>query len=447
MRQGSGVAHSSGGRRASFDAAAATTSLAALDPCDFDEGTALEAITSLERMKRAACAAQARLAVRVDELARQRQREAGAPKDQLGAGVGAQIALARMESPHRGGRHLGLAKTLSSELPEALRRLGQGDVSEWQITLVARETAYLDPDTRRAIDERIADRLSTWGDAQTVREVRKLAQAADPGAAVARQRRAASERCVTLRPAPDTMCYLTTLVPAVQGVAAYAALVHEADRARTAGDPRGKAQVMADTLVERLTGQRTAADVPVEVEIVMPVEAVLGEADTPGHLVGYGPLPAAHVRRFLRDSEAAAWVRRLFVRPDSGQLVAMDSRRRLFGGQLRHFVVLRDEFCRMPWCDAPVRHVDHPVPHRAHGPTRGDNAQGLCEACNYAKEADGWQVSTGEQEGRHLVAVTTPTRHRFTTAAPDPPGFSPGVPPAPWRLQEPGVWSVQPRAG
>jgi hypothetical protein len=401
----------------------------------------------LEQLKRAACAAQARLAVRVDELARRRQRAAGRSGEQLGAGVGAQIALARLESPHRGSRHLGLAKTLHAELPEALRRLARGEVSEWQVTLVARETACLDPDTRRAIDERIAGRLSAWGDAQTVREVRRLAQAADPGAAAARQARAVSERCVTIRPAPDTMCYLTTLVPAVQGVAAYAALLREADRRRTSGDPRGKGQLMADAVIERVTGQTAAADVPIEVELVMPAETLLGEADTPAHLVGYGPLPAVHVRRLLRDSQAAAWVRRLFVRPDSGQLVAMDSRRRLFGGQLRHFVVLRDEFCRMPWCDAPIRHVDHPVPHRDDGVTCHDNAQGLCEACNYAKEADGWHVVAGGHEGRHLVSVTTPTGHRFTSTSPDPPGATPGVPPRPWRLVEPGVWAIRARAG
>ena len=125
----------------------------------------------------------------------------------------------------------------------------------------------------------------------------------------------------------------------------------------------------------------------------------------------------------------------------------MDSRSRCFDGGLARFIRLRDRTCRTPWCDAPIRHTDHPEPVAADGTTSGDNGQGLCEACNYAKEADGWHVTSGVQEGRHLVAVTTPTRHRFTSAAPDPPGASPGVPPAPWRLQEPGVWSVQPRAG
>jgi hypothetical protein len=298
---------------------------------------------------------------------------------------------------------------------------------------------------RRAIDDRIADRLPSWGDAQTVREVRRLAYAADPGAAVSRHARAVAERRVGIRPAPETMCYLTALVPVVQGVATYAALVAEADRARAAGDERGRAQVMADTLVVRVTGQQAAPQVPVEVGLVMPVETLLGEDHTPAHLVGYGPVPAATTRRLLADPTAEAWVRRLFVRPASAQLVAMDSRRRLFAGQLRRLVVLRDQFCRMPWCDAPIRHADHPRPHRDGGPTGLANAQGLCEACNYAKEAPGWSTHAGHHGGRHRVTVTTPTRRRYLSTAPDPPGIGPGIPPTPWRLDRPGVWTVHPR--
>jgi len=403
----------------------------------------LAAITALERLKRHASALQARLSVRVDELARARQRTAGRPREQLGAGVGSQIALARMESPHRGGRDLGLAKALVGELPSTLASLERGDISEWRAVLVARETALLDPDTRAAVDERIAGHLASWGDQQTVREVRRRSYAADPGATVARHARAASERRVTLRPAPDTMCYLTALLPATQGVAAYAALLRDAAGARATGDARGKGQVMADTLVERLTGQSAAPDVPVEVEVVMPLDTLLGDDHTPAHLVGYGPLPAAVARRLLRESGAAAWVRRLFVRPDSGQLVAMDSHRRRFDGQLRHFVVLRDQFCRMPWCDAPIRHADHLVPHREDGPTAADNGQGLCEACNYAKEAPG-----GDLDGDgHLVTIRTPTGSRYRSRAPDPPGTTPGVPSLPWRVEAPGVWSIRARAG
>ncbi len=243
------------------------------------------------------------------------------------------------------------------------------------------------------------------------------------------------------------MCYLTALLPAVQGVAAYAALVREADRSRSAGDPRGNGQVMADTLVERLTGQTAASDVPVEVELVMPASTLLGGGHEPAHLVGYGPLPAAQARQFLRESKADAWVRRLFARPDSGQLVAMESRRRRFAGQLRRFVVLRDQFCRMPWCDAPIRHADHIFPRRADGRTADDNGEGLCEACSYAKEAPGWDFRVVKGRSGQLVEITTPTGTLHRSRAPDPPGAAPRPPSLPWKVEAPGVWSVRARAG
>jgi Domain of unknown function (DUF222) len=425
--------------------------LAAIDPASLDERAALTAITALERLTRAAAGAQARLAARVDEAARERQRTEGLREAELGAGVGAQIALARMESPHRGARHLDLAKALVHQLPQTLASLCAGKVSEWQASLVARETAFLDPEVRRAIDERIADRLAGWGDAQTVREVSRLVYSAVPGAILERHARARAGRRVTLRPAPDTMCYLTALLPVEQGVAAYASLVREAGRVRATGvgpASRGAGQVMADTLVARLTGQATARGVPIEVGLVMATDTLLGDGDTPAHLVGFGAVPAGYARRLVRDTPAQVWVRRLFTRPGTGRIVGMDSRRRLFAGQLRHLVVLRDQFCRTPWCDAPIRHADHPLPRRDDGPTSEDNAQGLCEHCNYVKDAPGWTVrTTANPEGRHLVSVTTPTGEHYSSEAPAPPGTGPRLPPAPWVVEAPGVWSIRPRAG
>jgi len=72
-----------------------------------------------------------------------------------------------------------------------------------------------------------------------------------------------NERRVSLRPAPDAMTRLTALLPVAQGVAGYAALSRHADTNIATGDARGRGQVMADTLVERVTGQSTAEQVPV----------------------------------------------------------------------------------------------------------------------------------------------------------------------------------------
>ena len=71
------------------------------------------------------------------------------------------------------------------------------------------------------------------------------------------------------------MSLLTGLLPVEQGVACLAALQAAATQSKADGDPRSKGQIMADTLVARLTGQATAENVGVEVGIQLPLAALL----------------------------------------------------------------------------------------------------------------------------------------------------------------------------
>jgi Domain of unknown function (DUF222) len=412
--------------------------LADLDTAVLDEAACIDLIGQAERVKAALAAAQARLTVRVDRSVRERHAAAGLPPQRRGRGVAHQVALARRESPHQGGRHLGLAKALVTEMPETLAALARGEVSEWRATIVARETAQLSVEHRAEVDRRIGGRIAQWGDAQTAGEARRLAQALDPAAAVKRARKAAEDRHVSIRPAPDCMTYVTGLLPVAQGVSVYAALVKEADSARAAGDERSKGQVMADTLVERVTGRATAGDVAVEVDLVMTDAALFADDPTPAQVAGCGPVPAGIARDLVRDTLADVFVRRLYTDPVDGSLVAMDSHRRRFDGQLRRWIVIRDQFCRQPWCDAPIRHGDHPVPVVDGGETSAANAAGLCEACNYAKQAPGWRVVPDQGAGPHTLTSTSPTGHTYRSRAPDPPGAR--DPRDAWVQIEPGRW-------
>ena len=169
---------------------------------------------------------------------------------------------------------------------------------------------------------------------------------------------------------------------------------------------------MADTLVERLTGQATAEAVGVGVHLVMPDLTLLAADSAPAHLAGYGPIPAGVARNLVGASpEVAGWVRRLYQRPRTGDLVALDSRSRCFPTNLSTLITLRDQTCRTPWCDAPIRHVDHIEPHESGGATSFANGQGLCEACNHAKQAPGW-LGRAEPEGAQTVLLQAPNRHR-----------------------------------
>ena len=50
------------------------------------------------------------------------------------------------------------------------------------------------------------------------------------------------------------MARLTALLPVADGVAVYAALTRSADTVKSSGDDRSKGAIMADQLVERVTG-------------------------------------------------------------------------------------------------------------------------------------------------------------------------------------------------
>ena len=108
-----------------------------------------EFVGELERVKSAAAASQARHTARLDELRRAGEAARGVPGAKRGRGLASEIALARHDSPNRGGRHLGFARALTHEMPHTLAALEIGALSEWRATLIVRESACLDVEDRR----------------------------------------------------------------------------------------------------------------------------------------------------------------------------------------------------------------------------------------------------------------------------------------------------------
>ncbi len=419
-----------------------------------DDAERISQLELLERLKSAAAAAQAVVTVDLAASQRAEQVAAGVPAARLGLGVGAQVGLARRDSAFRGGRYLGLAQALTTELPATLAALRVGDVSEWRATIVCRETACLDPADRRAADAELAPVLAGLGDREVEAAARAVAYRLDPRAFVDRSAAAAKDRTVTLRPAPDTMSRLGGFLPVAQGVATYTALSTEADRCRAEGDQRSRGQIMADTLVERVTGQATAGAVPVEVQLVMPADTLLAGGDEPADLAGAGPVPAAVARSLVTDPDANVWLRRVYTRPADGTLVAMDSKRRRFPTGLRRLLAVRDRTCRTPWCGAPIRHTDHVVPvapgrHHPRG-QRARPVRGLQRHQTSPRLVRRTRTRTRRSRRRshhhhpHRTPVhqppTTPARYPTTRRRPKPHrGTLP--PPHPRRLSPPGVRS------
>src|SRR5690625_4370590 len=385
-------------------------SLSELPPAKTEE-EAIDRITAVEELNSASAAAQARETLSFDMLRRNREAEDGVPSKKQGRGLGAEVALARKVSRSRGDGLLKFSRTLLLDLPETYGAMKAGDISEEKARVVAKESDWLPREKKHELDEQMAARLPEVGVRRLANETRALAQELDQRAAVEHLERRVEERAVSVRPAPGNMAYLTALLPMPQAVAAFANLKKSAQSILATGESEGRAegQIAADLLVERLTGQESATAVPTEIHLIMQASSLLEPGEEPAWFPGVGPIPAQTARDFVTEDQAAVFVRRLYTRPEDGQLVRMDSRRREFSGLLRRMVVIRDDVCRSPWCEAPIKHADHADSFANGGETGWNNSSGLCAACNYAKELAGW----GHKATPDGLEVVTPTGHHY----------------------------------
>ncbi|SDW10463.1 HNH endonuclease [Arthrobacter sp. cf158] len=226
---------------------------------------------------------------------------------------------------------------------------------------------------------------------------------------------------------------------------------------------------MADTLIERAIGT-PGGIAGINLDLVMTDRTLFQGDSEPARLKGYGIVPAEWARTLLcagnqtpnrqeragvqeprlgfqatgaqeprlglqatgaQDDEFTVWLRRLYTAPGTGELLSMDSKARLFPPRLRRFIETRDDTCRTPYCDAPIRHIDHIIPWHTGGVTTLTNGAGLCEACNHSKENPGWTTKTKTMPGgRHTLEIRTPTGHSYISKAPPLPGHPPAVGPA-----------------
>jgi hypothetical protein len=383
----------------------------------------IDRIARLEKIKAAAAALQVAESVRFAQSQAIAQLDAEVHPDKIGRGIADQLGLACQISGFAAARRLGIARALWFELPDTYRVLVTGDISDYVASLVVAETRHLDPATKREVDAKIsAAGLARMGPRNAAACARKQAYQADPHSYLQRSRTERRHRRVSMRPAPDTMSLLSGYLPAEQGVACLKSLRDHTDSVKAAGDPRCRDQIMADTLVERITGQTSAADVSAELQIVMPLDALLNaNSHNPVELEGYGPLPAELARDILATSKGRLWWRRLYAAPMGGPLVGGDPCRRRFDGYLRKLITLRDRHCRDPYCEAPIRHVDHIQRFTNDGLTIYPNGRGECERGNYTREMPGWKVEiigSGLDGQPHTIKITTPTGHSYSSRAP-----------------------------
>ncbi|MGL3804787.1 DUF222 domain-containing protein [Paeniglutamicibacter sp. R2-26] len=397
-----------------------------------DEATGFARIAALEKLKSSVSASQSVEAVAAEVAVISRHQSAGKYQDNPNRGAGAEIALARGESQCFGPQFLSYSRKMLEHMPHTFEALRRGEINEKSSMIIVRETSELDPVVQEIIDRELAGRngaLRGVGSRELTARLKRLSLAFDSTVEMNRSSEALRKRSISVRVVPGGFMRISGTLPLEQGVALNEALAAAVAKKRSPEDRRTDMQVKVDVFVERVTGQSSATGTSLMVNLVMTDRTLLQGDSEPAYLSGYGTIPAGYARylvtgdpsRSPKESKAQVWIRRLFTAPSSGELVAMESSKRIMPKPLKRMIAIRDQFCRTPYCDAPIRHYDHVQQVAMGGQTTAVNGDGRCAWCNYTKETEGWQERVVDGL-RHTFEITTPSGQVFLSIAPPLPG-------------------------
>ena len=372
----------------------------------------IDVITALERVIRAAQGLQLE---QINALLDDRNRVVGAFREGDPAlHVIGQVSLARNVSPGAAGSQLGVATQLA-ELPRVAEALTSGVVSEPTVRAICRTVAGLSVNDLPVFDAEIGPQLAGLTPRRAAALAERIIISLDPEAAADVADRRRQDVRVSLTPHPGGIATLMATGPAEGLTAAYTKLQDSALASRSGGDERPIEQIMFGTLVEHLTGAGDASDTSVEVGLLIDLPTMLGTADNPVELVGYGPIAPAVADEIIAKAHRAFY-RRLITDPITGTLVARDERRRFFDPALAGFIKARDRHrCRQPGCDCRIRDIDHVKAYATGGSTRAGNGQGLCRRSHVIKHLPGWDVTAGPDG---TITWRTPTGHTYLSKTP-----------------------------
>jgi len=358
-------------------------------------------------------------------------------------------------SPTTAAHRLATADRLLNDLPNMFGLLEAGQISLRQAMVLAHEVDDLTPQEMAAVEARVIERAPVQTPAQFTRSVRRAVIAVAPEAAAVRRARAVRSRGVRTVAYPDGMAAVIATMAAADAQTVYLALDAAARKAAAAeaaeaaaaagatgsvadaaagnavaggGDAvRGASVTVAGEAAPSMYARRADAllgwandaladpDLPrkqgrrVEVQVVIDLPTLVGMADNPAQLIGYGPITSGAARELAAD---AAW-RRLVVDPVDGHLLDYGTTVYRPPQKLADYLVARDRRCRFPGCgrQADTCDFDHVIPFGTPGGiTAAHNCCCLCRYHHRMKTHGGWALQLHEDAS---VTWTSPTGRTF----------------------------------
>ena len=269
-------------------------------------------------------------------------------------------------SNYHAAERIDVARALHSTLPGTLVALTAGRVTFAQVAVLVKAVRGLAPALAAVVEAQVLTKAPelTTGEFRT--KVKQTVLLAQPKTVEERHAAAAQRRSVQLYPADDGMATIVAELPAPDAQTVMLALNAHAhgpgadktlpvDARRADALTNLCAKALADPDLPKRHGR------PTLVQVVVDLPTLLGLADHPGQLIGYGPIPPSVARSLAGDG---TW-QRLVVEPITGHLLDAGTTRYRPNQELKDYVLTRSVVCDFPTCHTPAADcdIDHTIPY------------------------------------------------------------------------------------
>jgi hypothetical protein len=332
------------------------------------------------------------------------------------------VATALRMSGSSAQMRIDIARTLVNHLPNTCSALAAGEISPAHATVIARETASairdgLTPFALHQIEERALAHAEFHTPAQVANNVRTTLARIAPEEFETVVAQARDTRRVTCYRESDGISTIVAILPAEDAQLLMSAI--ESFVLKTKKDERSMDMQRADALATIATwALAQSSDAirphrrPITVNVTIDLPTLMGLAENPGQLAGYGAIPASLARSLASD---AKW-RRFITDPTTGALLDFGRESYEPPQPLVDFLLARDRTCRFPGCRAPARlsDIDHVQSWESGGATSADNLGALCRRHHRLKTHGGWQL---ESKSDGACIWTSPTGKSYLVPA------------------------------
>jgi hypothetical protein len=342
-----------------------------------------------------------------------------------------ELRIALTLSPTGTAARVELARELCVSLTRTREELSAGRISLAHARAIVDVVQPLGEPDKGVVERRALDKAGHKTPGEFRRACRAVVDAIDPDATAARHQTARAGRYVHRWQLPDGMGCLQVQAPAPDIETIYAALSVLAGP-RESNDPRTLGARRVDALLGLCLGAvapdpaavaaseaslESRPRVPVQAHVVIDLATLMGLAENPCELAGYGPIPAVVAHDWLQD--ATTW-RRLVTDPVEGHLLDFGPVVRKAPPKLRDYLVARHLTCVFPGCHraAASSDLDHEPPWRPEGlggRTSSVDLRPLCRRHHRMKTHHLWDM---EHFGRDGTAWYTPSGRRIETRPP-----------------------------